>query len=109
MAIAMIALSASAHAESVVFSGAEGSSNSSYAYLGTVIPMEGEQLGRGWYRKAVISMIRYRFQSTERGAAEDVNGRTTGIEGGFGQPLAIAISGSALSSRVMKGLATYSP
>ncbi len=84
MAIIMIALSTNAHAESVVFSGAEGPSNSSYAYLGTVIPMEGEQLGRGWYRKVVISMIRYRFQSTERGPAEDVNGRTPGIEGGIG-------------------------
>ena len=46
-AVTMIALSSGANAESVVFSGAEGSSNSSYAYLGTVIPMEGEQLGRG--------------------------------------------------------------
>ena len=74
----------SAHAENVIFSGAEGSSNSSYAYLGTVMPMEGEQLGHGWYRKAVTSMIRYRYSSSERGAAEDVNGKAAGIEGGIG-------------------------
>lgn len=79
-----LSLSSAAHAEHVVFSGAEGSSNSSYAYLGTVIPMEGEQLGRGWYRKAVISMIRYRYQSTERGDAEEVTGKIPGIEGGIG-------------------------
>lgn len=77
-------VSMTVHAERVVFAGAEGSSNGSYSYLGTVIPMAGEQLGRGWYHKAVISMIRYRFESTERGAAEDVNGRAPGIEGGLG-------------------------
>ncbi len=81
---AAIALCGAARSENVVFSGAEGSSNSSYAYLGTVMPMDGEQLGRGWYRKAVISMIRYRFSSTERGAAEEVNGKVPGIEGGIG-------------------------
>ena len=70
----MGALSAAAQADNVVFSGAEGSSNSSYTYLGTVIPMEGEALGRGWYRKVVVSMIRYRFSSTDRGPSEDVYG-----------------------------------
>lgn len=77
-------LSVAAQAENVVFSGAEGSSNSSYAYLGTVMPMEGETLGRGWYRKAVVNMIRYRFSSTERGPAEDIYGKVPGIEGGVG-------------------------
>jgi len=77
-------LCATAHAENVVFSGAEGSSNSSYTYLGTVIPMEGEALGRGWYRKVVVSMIRYRFSSTERGPSEEVYGTVPGIEGGVG-------------------------
>lgn len=75
---------ATAQAENVMFSGVEGSSNSSYAYLGAVMPMEGEQLGRGWYRKAVVSMIRYRFSSSERGAAEEVSGQMPGIEGGIG-------------------------
>jgi hypothetical protein len=57
-------LCATAHAENVVFSGAEGSSNSSYTYL--------------------VSMIRYRFSSTERGPSEDVYGTVPGIEGGVG-------------------------
>lgn len=75
---------AHARSESVVFAGAEGSSNSSYAYLGTIMPMEGEQLGQGWYRKAVVSMIRYRYESTERGTTEEVSGRAPGVEGGLG-------------------------
>ena len=78
------ALGAAAQAENVVFSGMEGSSNSRYSYLGAVMPMEGEALGRGWYRKVVVSMIRYRFSSTERGPTEDVHGTVPGIEGGVG-------------------------
>ncbi|MFM8468042.1 MAG: cellulose biosynthesis protein BcsS [Oxalobacteraceae bacterium] len=76
--------SAMARAEDVVFSGVEGSSNGRYAYLGAVMPLEGEALGRGWYRKIVVSMIRYRFTSSDRGPLEDVLGSVPGIEGGVG-------------------------
>jgi hypothetical protein len=82
--ICLGAVSPTVPADNVVFSGAEGSSNSSYGYLGTVMPMEGETLGRGWYRKVVFSTIRYRFSSTQRGPSEDIHGTVHGIEGGVG-------------------------
>ena len=82
--ICLGAVSPTVPADNVVFSGTEGSSNSSYGYLGTVMPMEGETLGRGWYRKVVFSTIRYRFSSTQRGPSEDIHGTVHGIEGGVG-------------------------
>ncbi len=82
--ITLAALTSAANAENVVFAGTEGSSNSGYAYLGAIMPMEGSQLGRGWYRKGVISLIRYRYESTERGSTEEISGRVPGLEGGIG-------------------------
>lgn len=73
-----------ANAEAVVFGGAEGSTYSSYAYLGAVSPFENHSLGKGWYQKAIVSMIRYSYESTERGAATDVTGRVPGLEAGIG-------------------------
>ena len=82
--VVSIALCMTARAESVVFSGAEGSAKGGYGYVGTVIPMAGEELGRGWYYKTVASMVHYHFESSDRGATEEVSGRSLGIEGGVG-------------------------
>ena len=85
LAVAAASLAGTASAESVIFGGIEGSSAGSYSYFGGVTPFQGEQLGQGWYQKAVVSLNRYRYESTERGPAEEVNGRVPGIEAGIGR------------------------
>lgn len=82
--IALCSTMASAHAETLVFGGAEGSRNSSYAYLGGVSPFDGNDLGRGWYKKTVLSMVRYSYESTEQGPVTEITGRVPGIEAGVG-------------------------
>ena len=84
-AVAVAGLAGTASAESVIFGGVEGSSAGSYGYLGGVTPFKGEQLGQGWYQKAVLSLNHYRYESTERGPTEEVNGRVPGIEAGIGR------------------------
>jgi len=74
-----------AFAESVVFSGIEGSSSSTHAYLGFIMPSEGELLGDGWYRKFVGSSTTYVYQNSERGPVIDIDGRSNGIDAGMGR------------------------
>lgn len=74
-----------AFAESVVFSGIEGSSSSTHAYLGFIMPSEGERLGDGWYRKFVGSSTTYVYQNSERGQVVDIDGRSNGIDAGMGR------------------------
>ena len=71
--------------ESVVFSGVEGSSSSTHAYLGFIMPLEGERLGDGWYRKFVGSSTTYVYQNGERGSVVDIDGRSKGIDAGLGR------------------------
>ena len=72
-------------AESVVFSGVEGSSSSTHAYLGFIMPSEGERLGDGWYRKFVVSSTTYAYQNSERGSIVDIDGKSNGVDAGVGR------------------------
>lgn len=74
-----------AFAESVVFSGVEGSSLSTHAYLGFIMPAESERLGNGWYRKFVGSSTQYVYQNSEQGPVVDIDGRSNGIDAGMGR------------------------
>ena len=74
-----------AFAESVVFSGIEGSSSSTHAYLGFIMPSEGQRLGDGWYRKFVGSSTTYVYQNSERGPIVDIDGKLIGIDAGMGR------------------------
>ena len=74
-----------ASAESVIFSGVEGSSSSTHAYLGFITPSDGERLGQGWYRKFVGSSTTYAYQNNEQGPVVDIDGRSNGIDAGLGR------------------------
>ena len=74
-----------AYAESVVFSGIEGSSLTTHSYLGLIIPAEGKQLGNDWYRKFVASSTAYTYQNSDRGPTVDIDGRSNGIDAGMGR------------------------
>ena len=86
-ALALMLSLSTAHAESpvnVMFAGTQGSPRSSYAYLGAIAPMEGAELGRGAYSKAVLSWLDYRYNSNERGPQTEINARGAGLELGVG-------------------------
>lgn len=72
-------------AETLVFSGIEGSSSSTHAYLGFIRPAEGERLGDGWYGKFVGSSTTYAYQNSEKGPVVDIDGRSNGIDAGAGR------------------------
>lgn len=74
-----------ASAESVVFSGVEGSSLTTHSYLGLIMPTEGKQLGNDWYRKFVASSTAYGYQNSDRGSTVDIDGRSNGIDAGMGR------------------------
>lgn len=53
----------SAHAESLVFGGVEGSGHrSSYGQLGVLTPLPGSTLGNGWHARAVAEGLTYKYQ-----------------------------------------------
>jgi hypothetical protein len=74
-----------ASAESVIFSGVEGSSLTTHSYLGLIMPTEGKQLGNDWYRKFVASSTSYGYQNSERGTTVNIDGRSNGIDAGMGR------------------------
>jgi hypothetical protein len=74
-----------ASAESVVFSGVEGSSLTTHSYLGLIMPTEGKQLGNDWYRKFVASSTAYGYQNSDRGSTVDIDGRSNGVDAGMGR------------------------
>jgi hypothetical protein len=93
-------LPAFAFAESVVFSGVEGSSLSTHAYLGFIMPAEGERLGNGWYRKFVGSSTKYVYQNSEQGPVVDIDGRLNGIDAGAGRAWRFENSSLDLSATI---------
>ena len=96
-------------AESVVFSGVEGSSSSMHAYLGFIMPSEGERLGDGWYRKFVGSSSTYSYQNSERGPVVDIDGRSDGIDAGVGRGWRFDNSSLDLSATVGYRQVTLTP
>ena len=89
-----------AFAESVVFSGVEGSSSSTHAYLGFIMPAEGQRLGNGWYRKFVASSTAYVYQNNEQGPVVDIDGKSNGIDAGVGRGWRFESSSLDLSATV---------
>jgi len=89
-----------AFAESVVFSGIEGSSLSTYAYLGFITPKDGDRLGDGWYHKFVGSSTTYVYQNSERGPVVDIDGRSNGIDAGLGRGWRLDNSSVDLSATI---------
>ncbi|MEO0314059.1 MAG: hypothetical protein RI928_515 [Pseudomonadota bacterium] len=87
-------------ADSVVFSGVEGSSSTTHAYLGFIMPTEGERLGEGWYSKFVVSSTAYVYQNSERGSVVDIDGKSNGIDAGVGRSWQFENSSVDLSATV---------
>ena len=70
--------------DKLMIAGIQGSSQSSYSYLGLIQPLEKSTLGKGWYRKILISHLTYRYLQTNPNTGININATAPGIEGGFG-------------------------
>lgn len=68
----------------VVFGGAQAGPRNDFAYLGMVQPLPGAELGRGYYAKAILSRLSYRYDSSDSGPTTEVGARGPGIEIGAG-------------------------
>ena len=70
--------------DQLIIAGIQGSSQSSYSYLGLIQPLEKSTLGKGWYRKILISHLTYRYLQTNPNTGITIHATAPGIEGGFG-------------------------
>ena len=86
LALAISLLTSShAKADSIIFSGIEGSSSTSHGYLGLIMPLTKKQLSDGLYKKFVISSTGYGYHNDERGSQVFIDGRSNGIDAGLGR------------------------
>lgn len=87
LAIGMAMMSASWDSlaqASVAFTGVQTAASSTYAYAGVIKPFENAELGKGWYRKAMISNSNYHYQKTISALATEITASAPGIEAGAG-------------------------
>lgn len=65
----------------VALAGVEGASDTHSAYLGTVRPLRGSALGRGWVQRYWLDYTGYRY---EKLPGEDVDAKVAGAEAALG-------------------------
>jgi hypothetical protein len=67
--------------ERIVLAGAEASADSRYAYLGLVLPLPGQHLGRGLVQRYWLDYVGYRY---EKDPLQDVDAKVGGGEAAVG-------------------------
>ncbi len=70
--------------DTLMIAGIQGSSQSSYSYVGLIQPLEKSALGKGWYRKFMFSHLTYRYLQTNPNTGATIHATAPGLEGGFG-------------------------
>lgn len=98
-----------AQAESVIFSGIEGSALTRHGYLGFIMPLPKNQLGDGWYQKFVISSTAYGYDNNERGSQVFIDGRSNGVDAGLGRTWRSRSASADLSATIGYRDVTLSP
>ena len=83
--VAMMSASWDSKAQlSVAFTGVQAAATSTYAYAGLIKPFENAELGKGWYKKVLISHSNYHYQKTITGTGTEITANIPGIEAGAG-------------------------
>jgi len=67
--------------EGVVLAGMEASRNDQYAYLGTVLPLSGKQLGQGFVQRYWLDYVAYEY---EKSPLQDIEAKVAGVEAALG-------------------------
>jgi hypothetical protein len=68
----------------LVIVGVQTSSKSTYAFSMAIVPFDDARLGQGWYKKAGLSWLTYRYDGTLNGTTREVSAKAPGIEAGIG-------------------------
>lgn len=67
--------------EGVALAGMEASRDNQYAYLGTVLPLPGSALGKGWVQRYWLDYTTYRY---EKAQGQDIDAKVAGVEAALG-------------------------
>lgn len=65
----------------VALAGIEGANDAHSAYLGTVLPVPGSALGKGWVQRYWLDYTTYRYEKTP---GQDIDARVAGAEAALG-------------------------
>jgi hypothetical protein len=68
----------------LVIAGLQASSKSTYAFSTAIVPFGDAKLGQGWYQKAGLSWLTYRYDGTLNSDTREVSAKAPGIEAGIG-------------------------
>lgn len=66
--------------DALLLGGVEGSPETSYAYVATVLPLPGSKLGSGWVQKYWLDRLTYSYRSGDR----EIDARAYGAEAALG-------------------------
>lgn len=67
--------------ERIALAGVEASRDNQYAYLGAVLPLPGQQLGRGFVQRYWLDYIAYRYEKTPQ---QGIDAKVAGVEAALG-------------------------
>ena len=68
----------------LVIAGVQVASKSTYAFSTAIVPFGDARLGQGWYQKAGLSWMNYRYDGTLNGSTSEVSASAPGLEAGMG-------------------------
>jgi len=68
----------------LVIAGVQTSEKSTYAFSMAIVPFGDARLGQGWYQKAGVSWLTYRYDGTLNSNTREVSAKAPGIEAGIG-------------------------
>ena len=68
----------------LVIAGVHTSAKSTYAFSMAIVPFGDARLGQGWYQKAGVSWLTYRYDGTLNSNTREVSASAPGIEAGIG-------------------------
>ena len=82
----------------LIVSGLQVAAKSTYAFATAIVPFSDARLGQGWYQKAGISWMAYRYDGSLNGNSSEVKATAPGIEAGIGHMWNSEKSGLDLSA-----------
>ena len=68
----------------LVIAGVQTSEKSTYAFSMAIVPFGDARLGQGWYQKAGVSWLTYRYDGTINSNTREVSAKAPGLEAGIG-------------------------
>lgn len=84
----------------LIIAGVQVAAKSTYSFASVLVPFSDARLGQGWYQKAGLSWLAYRYDGTLSGNSSEVSATAPGIDAGIGHMWNSEKSGLDLSATV---------